>query len=104
MGDSNSCAERASHPLPTSPARGTRLTPRSEDCTMLSIGDTRSTRHCQGTSRREFLRVGSLALLGGMGLPQLMAARAKAASEGRAWKDKSVVLLFLQGGPSHIEF
>lgn len=71
---------------------------------MLSISDTRPARHCQGSSRREFLRVGSLALLGGMGLPQLMAAKAKAASEGRAWKDKSVVLLFLSGGPSHIEF
>ena len=71
---------------------------------MLSISSTQRTRHCQGSSRREFLRVGSLGLLGGMSLPQLLASKAKAASEGRAWKDKSVVLLFLQGGPSHIEF
>jgi hypothetical protein len=71
---------------------------------MLTINDPRPVRHCQGSSRREFLRVGSLALFGGLGLPQLMAAKAKAASEGRTWKDKSVVLLFLQGGPSHIEF
>jgi hypothetical protein len=71
---------------------------------MLSIRDTRNVRHCQGSSRREFLRVGSLALLGGLGLPQLMAAKARAAAEKRAWKDKSVVLLFLSGGPSHIEF
>jgi hypothetical protein len=71
---------------------------------MLTISDTRPTRHCQGASRRDFLRVGSLALFGGLGLPQLMAAKARAASESRAWKDKSVVLLFLQGGPSHIEF
>src|SRR3954462_3188267 len=33
-----------------------------------------------------------------------MAAKARAAGENRAWKDKSVVLLFLQGGPSHIEY
>src|SRR4051812_38426201 len=33
-----------------------------------------------------------------------MAAKARAAGENRAWKDKSVVLLFLSGGPSHIEF
>ncbi|MBY0460407.1 MAG: DUF1501 domain-containing protein, partial [Gemmataceae bacterium] len=71
---------------------------------MLTISDTRAARHCQGSTRREFLRVGSLALLGGMGLPQLLAAKSKAAAEGRAWKDKSVVLLFLSGGPSHIEF
>lgn len=71
---------------------------------MLTISDTRNVRHCQGTSRREFLRVGSLGLLGGLGLPQLLAAKARAAAEGRVWKDRSVVLLFLQGGPSHIEF
>ena len=71
---------------------------------MLTIRDTQNTRTCQGSTRREFLRIGSLGLFGGLGLPQLMAAKAKAAGEGRAWKDKSVVLLFLQGGPSHIEF
>jgi len=71
---------------------------------MLTISGTQNTRNCQGSSRREFLRVGSLSLLGGLGLPQLLAAKAKAASESRAWKDKSVVLLFLSGGPSHIEF
>jgi hypothetical protein len=71
---------------------------------VLTISDTRPTRTCRGASRRELLRVGGLALLGGLGLPQLMAAKARAAGENRAWKDKSVVLLFLQGGPSHIEF
>jgi hypothetical protein len=71
---------------------------------MLTIRDTQNVRHCQGSSRREFLRIGSLALFGGLGLPQLMAAKARAAAENRAWKDRSVVLLFLSGGPSHIEF
>jgi hypothetical protein len=71
---------------------------------MLTVRDTRTVRHCQGSSRREFLRVGSLALFGGLGLPELMAAKARAGAENRAWKDKSVVLLFLSGGPSHIEF
>lgn len=70
---------------------------------MLTISDTRNTRHCQGSSRREFLQVGSLGLLGGLGLPQLLAAKARAATELRPWKNRSVVLLFLQGGPSHIE-
>lgn len=70
---------------------------------MLTISDTRNTRHCQGSSRREFLQVGSLGLLGGLGLPQLLAAKARAAAESRPWKGRSVVLLFLQGGPSHIE-
>jgi hypothetical protein len=58
-------------------------------------------RHCQGYSRRAFLQVGALAL-GGLTLPDLLAARA--ADGRRVVKDRSVVLLFLQGGPPHIEF
>ncbi len=71
---------------------------------MLSITDTRDVRHCQGRSRREFLRIGGLSLFGGFGLADLLAARAQAASESAVKKERSVVLLFLQGGPSHFEF
>ena len=72
---------------------------------MFTITDTRNTQHCQGFSRREFLRVGALGLLGGLTLPDLLRARAAAApSSSGLVKDRSVVLLFLQGGPSHIEF
>jgi hypothetical protein len=71
---------------------------------MLTIRDSRLVRHCQGFSRREFLRVGGLGLLGGLTLPDLLRARAAAAAEGTVVKDRSVVLLFLQGGPSHLEF
>ena len=53
-------------------------------------------------SRREFLRVGGLAL-GGLTLPGLLAQRARAAEAGRLTTDKAVVFLFLQGGPSQIE-
>ena len=71
---------------------------------MLSIFDDQYAHTCQGYSRREFLRVGGLSLFGGMGLPGLLQARADALSTGQTVKEKSVVLLFLQGGPSHIEF
>ncbi len=54
--------------------------------------------------RREFLRLGSLGLggfsLGGMTLPQLLQAREQRASFVR---DKSIVFLFMQGGPSQFE-
>jgi|GEM_PF-2923433 len=54
--------------------------------------------------RRDFLKIGSLALLGGLDLPQLLASRARASyGSGRPVTDKAVVLLFLAGGPSHIE-
>jgi hypothetical protein len=71
---------------------------------MLTITDPRPARHCQGYSRREFLRVGGLGLLGGLTLPDLLRARAAAAPTSALARDRSVVLLFLQGGPSHLEF
>jgi uncharacterized protein (DUF1501 family) len=49
-------------------------------------------------SRRDFLQIGSLAL-GSLSLPGLFEAQARAAALKRFVKDKSVVLLFLQGGP-----
>ncbi len=67
--------------------------------TLLDVGHARGGPDC---SRREFLRVGGLGL-GGLTLAGLLAAKARAGDAGRLVKDKSVVLLFLQGGPTHIE-
>ncbi len=65
---------------------------------MLSFFGRTAGRDCSGMARRDFLRVGALGL-GGLTLPGLL--RARAADHGR--KDTSVVLLFLPGGPSHID-
>jgi hypothetical protein len=70
---------------------------------MLTLLDRSLDRNCQGYCRREFLKIGALSLFGGLSLPNLLAARASAAPVSRFVKDKAVVLLFLQGGPSHIE-
>ena len=74
---------------------------------MFSITDGGLCRNCEGVSRRGFLRIGSLGLgalgLGSLGLSGLLTARARAAAAGLPVRDRSVVLLFLQGGPSHIE-
>ena len=51
--------------------------------------------------RREFLRVGGLAL-GGLSLTQLYAGT-KLSEGGKPVTDKSVIFLFLHGGPSQIE-
>ncbi len=68
---------------------------------MLSIFGNETTRTCAGSTRREFLRVGALGA-GGLSLANLMAMKAQA-STSSAFKDKSVVLLFLVGGPPQIE-
>ncbi len=59
---------------------------------------------CPGpVSRRAFLEAGSL-LLGGLGLSDLLRHRAEAKeSQAAADTDTSVILIWLQGGPSHME-
>lgn len=54
---------------------------------------------CDGISRRSFLNVGSLAL-GGLSLPQLLKADELS---GNKTRHKSVIMIFLPGGPSHLD-
>jgi hypothetical protein len=63
------------------------------------IGASRS--HCDGLPRRNMLRAGTTALLGGLALPDLLALQARAAGGGP--KAKSCIFLMLEGGPSHID-
>src|SRR6266496_4065622 len=70
---------------------------------MLRIMGTGYDRNCEGLSRREFLRIGSLGA-GTLALPQLLALRAAGTQAASFLRGKSVVLLFLSGGPPHIEF
>jgi len=71
---------------------------------MLTLSTGGSGRECGGLRRRDFLRIGSLAL-GGLSLSELLRTRATAAEAGigEALRDKAVVVLFLAGGASHIE-
>jgi hypothetical protein len=57
---------------------------------------------CDGVSRRNFLRVGSLAV-GGVALSDMLRARAAAAEAGAKLNDTAVILVWLAGGPSHID-
>ena len=57
-------------------------------------------RDCQRITRRSLLQIGACSALG-LSLPDWLAARARAgAASGRA---RSVILLWLWGGPSHHE-
>jgi hypothetical protein len=59
-------------------------------------------RTCDGITRRSFLRVGSLGL-GGLTLSALLRAESQAREAGAAPRRKSVILVWLAGGPSHID-
>jgi hypothetical protein len=62
----------------------------------LDLGSTG--RYCDGFSRRSFLHLG-VAGMASVGLPQLLHARETSA----ATKNTSVILMWLDGGPSHMD-
>jgi hypothetical protein len=56
---------------------------------------------CDGVTRRETLKAGALSLLGGFfNLPSLLALEQAARARPARGKAKSVILLYLQGGPA----
>ncbi len=69
---------------------------------MLRIA-SRSTKVCDGISRRELIRVGALSLFPGLTLPRLLQAESSQPRRGQAGRAKSVILLNLFGGPSHVD-
>src|SRR5258708_1465254 len=64
---------------------------------MLTIRGGGTGTFCDGMSRREFLKIGGLAL-GGLSLPELLAAEAKA---GIRASQKAIIMVYLPGGPPH---
>jgi hypothetical protein len=58
--------------------------------------------HPRGITRRTLLQVGYSGLLG-INLPALLSDRARAAANGSGPRPKSVILVFLTGGASHID-
>ena len=54
-------------------------------------------RFCDGVSRRNFLKIGTLGMAG-LSLPQLFRAEA---TKGKGLDHKAVIMIFLPGGPSH---
>jgi hypothetical protein len=55
-------------------------------------------RYCDGVSRRSFLKIGGMAM-GGVGLPEILRAEARAGTAGRS--HKSVIMVYLSGGLAH---
>jgi hypothetical protein len=65
---------------------------------MLTLNATSAHRgFCDGRSRRDFLKIGGLAM-GGLSLPDLLRAET---AQGQKTGHKAVIMVFLPGGPSH---
>lgn len=64
---------------------------------MLNIRGGVRGQYCDGISRRDFLKIGGLAL-GGLSLPGILRAEAKASI---ASSNKAIIMVFLAGGPPH---
>src|SRR5262249_14014085 len=59
-------------------------------------------RYCDGMNRRSFLQLG-VAGMANVGLPRLLQAKAASAAQTGSGKNTSVILLWLDGGPSHMD-
>ena len=70
---------------------------------MLRVPLESTGRYCDGVRRRSFLQVG-LTGIGSLGAGELLRARALAASDvERPPKETSLILIWLDGGPSHLD-
>ena len=68
---------------------------------MFEIGGFKA-RHCQGVSRRAFLRAG-MSLPAALGVSGALSGTRAAELESSNGKAKSVLLVWLWGGPSHLD-
>src|SRR5688572_5290835 len=66
----------------------------------LDLGATQ--KYCDGVSRRSFLSLG-VSGMASVGLPQILKAREQSSQLTGTSKKTSVILLWLDGGPSHID-
>ncbi|MEX1233269.1 MAG: DUF1501 domain-containing protein [Planctomycetaceae bacterium] len=69
---------------------------------MLTIQTNHRYKDCSGVTRRDLMKVGVMGA-GALSLPQLLAARAAAEAKPSIDAEKSVVWLWLGGGPTHVE-
>ena len=66
---------------------------------MLTILGKSQRGFCDGLTRRNFLKIGGLAM-GGLSLPQILEAEA---ASGPQRSHKAVIMIFLPGGPPHLD-
>ncbi len=69
---------------------------------MLRINAGQTGPYCDGLSRRSFLQVG-VAGMASVGMGELLRIKEASAATGNGKKDTSVILLWLDGGPGHLD-
>jgi len=69
---------------------------------MLRVDLGKTGKYCDGLSRRSFLQIG-VAGMGTASLPQILRAKEASAQNGLPTKDTAVILLWLDGGPGHLD-
>lgn len=69
---------------------------------MLRIEAGGANRYCDGMNRRSFVQVG-VAGLASVGLPQILRAKEESQARHHTGKQTSVILIWLDGGPSHLD-
>jgi len=69
---------------------------------MFKIDAGRTPTYCDGLSRRNFVQIGA-AGMAAVGLPTILRAKEDSARRGIARKDTSVILIWLDGGPGHMD-
>ncbi|MEX2027537.1 MAG: DUF1501 domain-containing protein, partial [Pirellulaceae bacterium] len=65
-------------------------------------GSNRPGRYCDGMTRRDFVQLG-IAGMASIGLPTILRAKEASSQTGAPAKDTAVILLWLDGGPSHLD-
>jgi len=66
----------------------------------IDLGST--ARYCDGLTRRSFVQMG-LAGMASVGLPQILRAKEASVERGHPSKNTSIILLWLDGGPGHLD-
>ncbi len=69
---------------------------------MFTVLSNQGSRNCEGATRRDFLKVGAIGATA-LTLPNLLRSEAAAREAGKSIKQKSVIWLWLSGGPTHVE-
>lgn len=69
---------------------------------MLRIDAGRGPAYCDGMNRRSFVQLGMTGIAS-LGLADLLGAREASAATAAGKKDTSVILIWLDGGPSHLD-